>query len=274
MGTISIYLANALLDHVFNHSIYNSPATVYLGLSTSDPHNNGSGISEPSNGYSRQPITFEAAENRRITQDGEVQFPVATADWGVITHWFLSDAATGGNMLAYGSLSSSRTISAGNVAIILSGQIYVEFNTGYISDYLSNRLLDFVFRNQSYTPPSTYIVLTTATINDNDTGATITEPSGNGYSRALVAPNSDTTASVIWNVVSSGAINNADDITIGPASGGSWGTVVATAVVDNSTAGSGNVLFYDNDMSDQEVEDGDICIFSSEDFNISLIVIF
>lgn len=267
MGSISNYLENELLDHVLNQNTYSPPSTVYLGLSTADPLDDGSGLSEPSGGgYARQAITFGAASSRRVTQNADVTFPQATADWGTITHWALFDAATGGNMLAHGSLASSKNVVSGNTPSVASGEVYVEFSSGYISNYLANALLDFAFRNQSYTAPSTYVALTTATISDSDTGSTITEPSGNGYGRKLVNPNGGSAPT--WGTVSGGTTDNDDNIDIGPASGGSWGTIVATALVDASTAG--NLLFYDNGVTDQEVGDGDTYRFSAGDFDVSL----
>lgn len=269
MGSISNYLENTFLDHIFNHNNYTPPTTVYIGLSTSDPLDDGSGLNEPSGGsYQRQSITFNAASSRRITQNAQVDFPQATTNWGTISHWVLFDAITNGNILAYGSLATSKTVYTGNQPYIQSDEVYVEFNAGYISDYLANTLLDFAFHNQTYTLPSTYVALTTAAISDNDTGSTITEPAGNGYGRVLVAPNDDTTASTTWNLVSNGTIDNADNIDIGPASGGSWGTIVATALVD--AVSSGNVLFYDNGVSDQEVADGDTYRFVAGNFDVSM----
>jgi len=267
MGSLSDYLENALLDHVLNQNTYTPPTTIYIALSTADPQDDGSGVSEPSGGgYARQPITFGAASNRRVTQDADVEFPQATADWGTVTHWALFDASTGGNMLAYGDLASAKTVYEGNVPTIASGEVYIEFSAGYISDYLANALLDFVFRNQTYTSPSTYVALTTSTVSDSDTGSTISEPLGNGYSRVLVNPSGG--SSPAWGTVSNGTIENVDNIDVGPASGGSWGTIVATALVDASSGG--NVLFYDNNVADQEVGDGDTYRFPVGDFNISM----
>lgn len=53
-----IYLENALLNHAVNKSAYTPPTTVYVGLSTADPGDDGTGLAEPAgNGYARQAIT-------------------------------------------------------------------------------------------------------------------------------------------------------------------------------------------------------------------------
>ena len=44
-----------------------------------------------------------------------LEFGEATGSWGTITHFAIYDALTDGNMLGYGSLTSSRAVSDGNV---------------------------------------------------------------------------------------------------------------------------------------------------------------
>jgi len=270
MGSISNFLEGKLLDHIFNQNTYTPPSTVYIGLSTADPTEDGSGLAEPTGGsYAREAITFGAASSRRVTQDAKVTFTKATDSWGTISHWALFDAQTSGNMLAYGSITTPKDVNTNATASIAASSIYVEFSAGYISDYLANILLDFAFRNQSYTPPTTYIALTTATISDSDTGSSITEPSGNGYSREIVEPYGTSGSSPTWGEVSNSVVSNSDDIVFGPASGGSWGTIVAAAIVDDESGG-GNLLFYDNGVVDQEVNDTDTYKFLAGDFTCSL----
>ena len=47
-GTISDYLEDKLLDHVFENSAYTVPTTLYVALSTADPTDSGGSIAEPS----------------------------------------------------------------------------------------------------------------------------------------------------------------------------------------------------------------------------------
>jgi len=47
-----------------------------------------------------------------VTNYYGIIFPVATGTWGVIGQWFIADAASGGNILAYGNLSSTRAVNA------------------------------------------------------------------------------------------------------------------------------------------------------------------
>jgi len=266
MGSISDYLENELLDHVFNAS-YTPPATVYLALSTSDPTDDASGLSEPSgNGYARKAITFGAAASRTITQSTDVTFDQATGSWGTISHWALMDAETSGNMMAHGAFAESKQVVDGNTPYVSSGEVYIEFQAGEISDYLANALLDFAFRNQALSSPDTYVALTIATVSDSDTGSTISEPSGGAYARVQVNPNGG--SSPTWNTASSGEVDNADEISF-PTATASWGTAVATAICDASTAG--NLLFYDNgDLPDQAIGSGDTVKFAIGSFAVQM----
>ena len=260
MGSISNYLENELLDHIFNNGDYTSPTAIWVGLSTADPLDDASGLAEPSgNGYSRKTVSFGAASSRRITQNADVTFDQATGSWGTITHWALFDAETGGNMLAHGQLESAKSVVSGNTPSIASGEIYVEVSAGECSDYLANQMLDYVFGSGSSLAQVSYCALTTATISDSDTGSTITEPSGNGYARVA--------CDNVWNTASNGTLDNSSDIEFAQATG-DWGTIVATALLDASTGG--NLLLYDNDVTDQAVGNGDTWRFPAGDFDVSL----
>ncbi len=265
MGSMSDFLENELLDHIFN-AAYTPPATVYLGLSTADPLDDGSGLAEPSgNGYIRKAITFGAAASRVITQSGDVTFDQATGSWGTITHYGIFDAESAGNMMAHGSLSVSKAVVSGNTPSVASAECIVTVSAGEVSDYLANILLDFAFRNQAFSAPATYIALATADISDSDTGSTITEVSGGSYARKQVNINGG--ASPTWDLAASGLVDNTHDITFASPTA-SWGLVTAAAIIDALTAG--NLLFYENTMNDQTPDSGDTVKFPVGDLDVSL----
>lgn len=270
MGSISDYLEDELMDHVFNAS-YTPASTIYLALCTADPTDAATGASmnevANSNAYARKAITFGAAASRRVTQDATVTYDEATGSWGTVTHWTIVDSATygAGNVLAHGSFAASKVVASGSTATVASGQTYIEFSAGEISDFLSNELLDHAFRNQSYTSPDTYIGLTTATVSDSDTGSGITEVSGGSYARVQVDVNGG--SSPTWDLSSGGALDNGAAITF-PAATASWGTVTSVVICDAST--SGNLLFYDNDLTDQVVGSGDTVTFGVGNLDVSM----
>lgn len=233
-GTISDYLENALLDHILKNTAFSQPAHIYVALSTADPLDTGAGLTEPGNGYARvQHDTWDAAVSRAIANTGAIEFPEATGSWGEITHFAIFDALAGGNMLAHGDLSVSKTIGAGDNASFAAGDIDISFNSGGISDYLANEILDHVFLTGAWSQPTNiYVALTTASIGDSDTGDTITEPSGGSYAREQCNA---------YDVASGGASENTNAITFTQATA-SWGTVTYFCLVDALTGG--NMLLY------------------------------
>ena len=116
-----------------------SYSNVYMALSTADPTVDGSGISEPSgNGYARKVLTTsyglngtshafgnvsydDLTDTATVSNSYEIQFPKATGSWGTITHFAIFSAATGGTMLAYGTLTNSISPVTDSVAIIEVG---------------------------------------------------------------------------------------------------------------------------------------------------------
>jgi len=265
MGSLSNYAENEILDHVLGTGAYTSPTTVYLALltATADDTDTGSTITEATyTGYSRKAITFGAAASRVITQNALVTFDACTAGSSTCTHYALCDASTAGNMLAWGALSASQEVVSGNTPSVASGQTTVTFSTGGVSDYLANALLDHLFRNTTYTQPTVYAGLATATISDASTGASITEvANANGYDREAVAT---------WDAASGGASANTGTITFGPPSGGAWGTVTSSFLADSLTEGAGNILFYANDTTDQAVADGDTVTYAAGAWDVTL----
>lgn len=231
MGSFSNYLENELLDHVFGVGAY-TPPTVYVALSKADPTDAGTGIAEPSgNSYARVAhASWNAAANRSIDNNGAVTFPQATGAWGTLTHWALFDALNGGNMLAHGTLSASKSVVNGNTPSIASGEIDLSLNSGGWSTFLVNEMLDHVFGNGTYTAPSIYVALSTA--NPGDTGTGIAEPSGNNYARKLHTG---------WSTASNGATDNSSQITFNTPSG-SWGSCAYVALF--TALSSGNMLMY------------------------------
>lgn len=120
--SFSNYLETELLDHVFANAAYTSPTTVYVGLFTSNPNEDGSGTEVSGGSYARQAGSFTVSGNTATTS-AAIEFPTATASWGTITHIGIYDASTAGNLLAYAALTASKAIASGDVFRIPSGDI-------------------------------------------------------------------------------------------------------------------------------------------------------
>ena len=115
-GVYSNYLANKLLDHVLKVASYTVPTNIYVGLSTANPGDSGSGLSEPSgNAYARTLAnSWSTSSAGASSNSAAITFTTATGSWGTITHAGLFDASSAGNNLMYGALGSSQAVVATN----------------------------------------------------------------------------------------------------------------------------------------------------------------
>ena len=235
MGGISDWLELELLDHVLLTGDYAVPADIYVALFVGDPLDTGAGGAEVTGGsYARVVCnTWNAASARATANTGAITFAEATAGWGTVTHFAIYDAISGGNFLAHGTLSASKTIGTGDNAEFAAGDIDISFSAGAISDYLSDALLDHVFKTAAYTKPANiYVALCDTTVIDSNTGSTISEPAGGSYAREQHES---------YDVASSGASENTGVITFTQATA-SWGTITDMALCDAITVG--NLLIY------------------------------
>src|SRR6185436_19815862 len=125
------------------------------------------------------------------------------------------------------------------------------------SDYLENKIIDHIFRNRSYSVPTTiYIGLLTAAPSDAGAG---TEVSGGSYARVQVGP-----SDVTWNATQGGTSGassgtggqtaNASTITF-PTPSGDWGHVTHFGIYDAST--SGNLLYWAALTNAKDINNGD-----------------
>ena len=131
MGSFADYWENEILDHLFGKGSY-MPPVIYVGLSTTDPTDDASGLAEPSgNSYARVATSgadWNTASGGTIDNANDISFPQASGSWGTLTHFALFDAVSGGNMLAHGALSISKTISSGDTAKFSAGDLDVSLD--------------------------------------------------------------------------------------------------------------------------------------------------
>jgi hypothetical protein len=128
---------------------------------------------------------------------------------------------------------------------------------GSFNDYTENKVLDHIVGKTSYTMPTAYVALFTVAPTDAGGG---TEVSGGSYARVA-------TAGADWNAAASGATSNANAVTF-PAATASWGTVVAFALMDASTAG--NMLAWADLTTSKAIGSGDTASFAAGDLDITL----
>jgi hypothetical protein len=127
-GAMTIYLENALLDHVLRNTPMASPTAVYVALFTVSPGESGGGTEVSGGGYARQQAVFSTPSNGQVSNSADIVFPVATADWGTIPYFAIFDAVSGGNMLLYGAFASSKIVQTGDQLIIRQGNLTITFD--------------------------------------------------------------------------------------------------------------------------------------------------
>ena len=116
------FLETEILDHVFAGSAYTAPGTLYLALYTAAPGETGGGTEVSGGAYARQSVAFTTSGNT-TSNSAAVEYPTATASFGTVTHVGVFDASTGGNLMAYATLSSSKTIDTGDVFRVPAGDL-------------------------------------------------------------------------------------------------------------------------------------------------------
>jgi hypothetical protein len=123
--------ANTILDEYFGKVIPTIPTNYYMGVSTTAIQNDGTGATEPTDvAYSRvlipnTKVSFTNANNGSLTNAVEFEFPESQTSWGIITHFFLADAITGGNIKIFGQLTNSRTVETGTILVLEVGALQI-----------------------------------------------------------------------------------------------------------------------------------------------------
>jgi hypothetical protein len=123
--SISNYYEDKILDHMLRATSFTPPSTIYVSLHTADPGETGA--DEVTGGdYVRKSVTFNAPSGGSMTNSNLLRWdnmPAVT-----LTHVGLWDAATAGNPLWFGALSSSVTLSAGSSFEIPAGSLTVSID--------------------------------------------------------------------------------------------------------------------------------------------------
>lgn len=129
MAAASDYLEAAVFNYFFRGQTVAQPSELYLALYINDPTDADTGSEINKTGYARQKIKFDAptqvGDKGSIINTDTIEYPIAEADWGQISHWAVRTAATGGQMLTRGAFSRLETIKEGNKFIIEKGNLQI-----------------------------------------------------------------------------------------------------------------------------------------------------
>lgn len=128
-----------------------------------------------------------------------------------------------------------------------------------MSDYLETKILDHLFRSTTYTPPTVIaLALCTSTPVDEDTGdLTGKEVTGGNYARVSIGR-----GDANWAAVGLGYTSNIEELDFPQASTNWTGPITHVAILDDTTIGAGNLLFYGELIVPKSVSTGDIFKFN------------
>ena len=129
MSSASNYLEEAILNYFFRNQAVAQPATLYLALYINDPTDADTGTEVNGGSYTRQVITFGApaasGDKTAIVNNAKVEYPIATTDWGLISHWGVRTAQTAGSLLCKGAFNRVENVLTGNRFTIETGNLQI-----------------------------------------------------------------------------------------------------------------------------------------------------
>jgi len=136
------YLENKLLAYIFKNDSgsFSSPGdSIYVGLATAVPDAEAGTVTEVNTStqdanYTRQQVTAanwtlasSSTDQQTVTNAANIEY---SASSGVatytVTHAFVADASTGGNILFVGALDASKAIASGDIFRINAGNFTIE----------------------------------------------------------------------------------------------------------------------------------------------------
>ena len=131
MAGFTNYLEDKIINHLFGDDTgtsgadhYTAPTTWYVGLLTAAPSDSAAGTEVSGGAYARQSAAWTLASSgtAQASNTASLTFPAATTDWGTVTHAGIYDAVSGGNLVAFETLTKT-DFSTANPKIVNTGDI-------------------------------------------------------------------------------------------------------------------------------------------------------
>ena len=121
------YFLNRIAGSAFkSKTTYAMPENLYLGLSTTAPAMDGSGVKEPSGGgYKRIALNslMGTPSEGVVANSAQVAFDESTASWGTVRYFVVFDAVSGGNLLVYQALDEARAVEKRTLVLFKAGEL-------------------------------------------------------------------------------------------------------------------------------------------------------
>ena len=260
MSQLSDYAENKLVDMIRGQA-WSLPASLFFGLASASAD---ASITElTGTGYTRVGVTrglsgwagtqgagttaISTGTSHASSNNALINWGTSGSAWGTANFVSVHDAATGGNLVCYLPLAAAIVIGSAVPVSVAAGALTFTLGlSGGCSDYLSNKLIDFIFRGQAFSfPTPMYESLFTAAPSNAGGGTEV--GGGANYGRIAVTgglvqwAGTQVAGSTAASTGTGGTTSNNALITFGTPSG-SWGTVGWMAEFD--AASGGNLLFW------------------------------
>ena len=120
--SLSNIFETTTLNWLFTATSVTRPTAWYIALYTVAPTDGGGGTEISGNAYVREAVAMSVTGDN-ATNTGAVEWPTASGTWGTIVAVGVFDALSAGNLIAYGNLTVSKTITSGDVFRIPAGDL-------------------------------------------------------------------------------------------------------------------------------------------------------
>jgi hypothetical protein len=194
--------------------------------------------------------TASSGTSHKISNNQAVDFGIAGSAWGSASYAVLYDALTAGNALLYADIDGGALVIATSTPVAFDAStLFITLGlTGGMSDYLSNKILDEVFRALAFTKPANLYGRLLTTAPSNAGGGT--EATGTTYARVALPRSLTTWAStqavgtfgIFSPSTGTGGGTSNNSVIEWPTPNSVWGTVTHLAINDASIAG--NMWFW------------------------------
>lgn len=131
----SDYLEAKILNAVLKNTAFGTISAAHVALYTATPNDAGGGTEVSTSGTAYDRVTTSSADwtvgtTGHAENANDLTFPTATADWGTVVAFGILDSGTpgAGNLLFWGPLSVSQTITNGGVAKFVAGQLTIDLD--------------------------------------------------------------------------------------------------------------------------------------------------
>lgn len=155
MAAMTNFLENKLVDWLFRGQAIGiggasaaagtGPVTLYVGLFSITPSDGSNGTEISGGSYARATLTSSLAtwsgtqaaattavssgSSGTISNNNTITFAEPTANWGTVTGFGIFDAPSGGNLLFWGALSTSKTVNLGDAApLFAAGALSIQID--------------------------------------------------------------------------------------------------------------------------------------------------